>query len=513
MSRSIPVRSSHLLVITLLLSPLAWGQPKPESVVLHPCVVTGEAGFKPAPSDIKSLQGACVSAVQASVAEVVSPDEVRMLPPRVKDGCASEQNRESCLGELATSSGANRAVLVTLTVSKKEITSIEGIVVNAGGEVLYRQKLTVDKELSAPKDSKKRAPKVFAPSAVGELSKQMRPHLLGAKRYSELRLEKPAQNSVVSGGEVLVEARLVLRKGVQDPPLERQQLVFTVARSGGEASTTLAQEVAEKGKFSAVWTPTEAGNYLIQVASPAGGLSATVRVKVVPECPQGCKEQQLCTMKGCVDCYSLSLQKPAQGAEFKVSEKVAVEARLEMREACTQSAPGQLDLTVARSDGGAPTALTLKETEKGAYSAEWTPAEAGEYTLQPVAGGVRTTVRVKADRTWKTPVAYTSAGVGVAAGLLAGFFAIQAGNAHGDLAKFYENGDAPPPSRVDEVAGLRKDIERNRTLALVSGGAGVGLVGVGAILWFIDKPSETKAPGTASLSIGPGSVRLHVLLP
>ncbi|HEX5745920.1 MAG TPA: hypothetical protein VFZ09_06730 [Archangium sp.] len=429
----------------------------------------------------------------------------------------SEQNRESCLGELATSSGANRAVLVTLTVGKKEITSIEGVVVSAGGEVLYRQKLTGDKELSTPKDPKKRAPKVFTPIAVGELSKQMRPHLLGAKRYSELRIEKPAQDSVVSGGEVLVEALLVLRKGVQNHPSEPQQLVFTVARGGDEASTTLAQkEAAEKGKFSTVWTPTKAGDYLIQVAYPVGGLSATVRVKVVPECSPGCKEQQLCTMKGCVDCYSLSLQKPAQGAEFKVSEKVAVEARLEMREACTQPAPGQLDFTVARSDGGASTALTLKEkeTEKGTYIAEWTPAEAGEYTLQPAAGGVRTTVRVKAVRTWKTPVGIASAGVGlVGGGVLAAIFASQGGTAHDELAKFYENGAAPDPSLRDEVARLRSDIERNRTQALVSGAVGVGLIGVGAALWFIDKPSETKAPGSASLSIGPGGVGLQVLLP
>ncbi|QRK13286.1 hypothetical protein JQX13_26595 [Archangium violaceum] len=118
----------------------------------------------------------------------------------------------------------------------------------------------------------------------------------------------------------------------------------------------------------------------------------------------------------------------------------------------------------------------------------------------------------KQSRTWKTPVAYAAGGTGVAAGVLAVVFAIQAGNAYDKLDAEYQNGAAPPPSRAAEVAGLRDDINRNRTLAGVSAGVGAALVATGAVLWFIDKPSEPKA-GSASLSVGPGGVGLSVLLP
>jgi hypothetical protein len=515
-SRSIPVRSPHLLVITLLLSPLAWGQPKPESVAIHPCAVTAEAGVKLHPSDIKDLQGACAKGVEASVRQVVAPEQVRVLLPEVKQSCASgNQDREACLGELATRHNADRAVFVTLTLGKAQITRVEGVVVSAGGAVLYRQELTGDKELPAPKDPKRRASKVFAPIAVEQLSKQMLPHLLGTKRYLELRIEKPAQDSVVSGGEVLVEARLVLRKGVQDPPSEQERLDFTVVRGGDEASTKLTQNKAEKGTFSTVWTPTEAGEYIIQAAYPEGGLSAKVRVKVVPQCTQACAAHQMCTMKGCADCYSLSLQKPAQGTEVRV-EQTVVEARLEMREACTQPAPKQLDFTVVRSDGGASTALTLNETEKGTYSTVWTPAGAGDYTLQSATGGVSAKVRVRAGPNWKVPVGYGAVGVGAVGVALTTIFAIQSIGSENELGAFYESGAAPPPSRRDDVERLRKDIENKRILAGASAVLGVASGIFGFVLLGSEgqsKQTTQAAPGSAKLSVGLGGVGIHVLLP
>ncbi|WNG34332.1 hypothetical protein F0U61_12355 [Archangium violaceum] len=155
----------------------------------------------------------------------------------------------------------------------------------------------------------------------------------------------------------------------------------------------------------------------------------------------------------------------------------------------------------------------VEQQPQGVSGSNTQGAVTGESTEKPeLVPSVTETQKRAESRTWKTPVAYAAGGTGVAAGVLAVVFAIQAGNAYDKLDAEYQNGAAPPPSRAAEVAGLRDDINRNRTLAGVSAGVGAALVATGAVLWFIDKPSEPKA-GSASLSVGPGGVGLSVLLP
>ncbi|PTL83674.1 hypothetical protein [Vitiosangium sp. GDMCC 1.1324] len=179
--------------------------------------------------------------------------------------------------------------------------------------------------------------------------------------------------------------------------------------------------------------------------------------------------------------------------------------------------PATSDAPIAKVEPAPPAAQQPQGSGDVGSSASGSGTQ-GAVTTGPTAKpdlvpSVTETQKSAESRTWKTPVAYAAGGVGLAAGVLAVVFAIQAGNAYDKLDAEYQNGAAPPPSRAAEVAGLRDDINRNRTLAGVSAGVGAVLVGAGAYLWFSDKPSETKTPGTASLSVGPGGVGLRVLLP
>lgn len=113
---------------------------------------------------------------------------------------------------------------------------------------------------------------------------------------------------------------------------------------------------------------------------------------------------------------------------------------------------------------------------------------------------------------WRKPVAYTSAGLGVVALGLAGFFAISGENAMVKSNAFYGNNTFPDITQLDQIAQLRQDAQNKRTLAGVSAAVGAVLVGTGAYLWLTDRPAS-PSPGTAALSVGPGGVGVHVLLP
>jgi hypothetical protein len=115
-------------------------------------------------------------------------------------------------------------------------------------------------------------------------------------------------------------------------------------------------------------------------------------------------------------------------------------------------------------------------------------------------------------RTWKTPAGIAGVGAGVVGLGLATLFTLQANDATKELNAFYANGTAPvrTDDTVQRIRELRDSADSKRTLALVSGAAGVVLAGAGAVLWLTDTP---PAPGTARLSVGPGSVGLLVVLP
>ncbi|HYO55559.1 hypothetical protein [Archangium sp.] len=115
-------------------------------------------------------------------------------------------------------------------------------------------------------------------------------------------------------------------------------------------------------------------------------------------------------------------------------------------------------------------------------------------------------------RTWKTPVAYASAGVGVVALGLAGFFAISGENDMVKSNEFYKNNAYPAHAQLEEIARLRDGARTRRTLAGVSTAVGAALVGTGVYLWLNDRPAS-PAPGVAALSVGPGGVSVLGFLP
>ncbi|HSP80994.1 MAG TPA: hypothetical protein VLQ93_20900 [Myxococcaceae bacterium] len=130
----------------------------------------------------------------------------------------------------------------------------------------------------------------------------------------------------------------------------------------------------------------------------------------------------------------------------------------------------------------------------------------------------------RTERTWKTPVAYASAGAGAVAAGLAVFFGIQSNGTADRFNTLYANAERPEGSElplpkeelINELQELRQQVGTQRTLAGVSAGVGAALIGAGAALWFIDRPEAPagkQGPGSASLSIGPGGVGLRVLLP
>lgn len=114
--------------------------------------------------------------------------------------------------------------------------------------------------------------------------------------------------------------------------------------------------------------------------------------------------------------------------------------------------------------------------------------------------------------TWRRPAAYASAGVGVVALGLAGFFAL---SSNSDVAKsneFYKDNAYPAFNQLDEIAQLRESASTKRTLAGVSAGVGAALIGAGAFLWLQDRPAS-PAPGVAAFSVGPHGVSVLGFLP
>ncbi|MFY0571693.1 hypothetical protein ACN28E_48800 [Archangium lansingense] len=114
---------------------------------------------------------------------------------------------------------------------------------------------------------------------------------------------------------------------------------------------------------------------------------------------------------------------------------------------------------------------------------------------------------------WKKPVAYTSAGVGIAALGLAGFFVIDGNNAMVESNKPYENNQYPPQSDLGRISELRAKASQQRVLAGVSAAVGVALVGTGVYLWLDDRRAATPTPGVAAFSVGPGGVSIVGFLP
>jgi len=329
----------------------------------------------------------------------------------------------------------------------------------------------------------------------------------------------------VHGDAVRLRATLKPCPGAPFP----DELRFNVTRSDGGEWGGLGKQTQEKpGSYVIDWKPGDDGQYRIEVlANTPGTVKKEMTVTVVTSCTPACESaSHECTRSGeCVSAFSgLVIVAPTQEMKLMRGELASVRARLERKPRAKSPYPEQLTLQVTRGEGGEQTPVTLSRmatAEDGmssTYSNLWTPAETGEYTLKVQGAGLSAETKVKVGRSWATE-AYISAGVGGVAVLGAVVLGLLAGNANGKINDEYLNGAAPTPERAAGVGVLRDRVKSYRTGALLSAGLAVAGGGVALFLWPSHKPSEaqtqakTSSPGTASLSIGPGGVGLHVLLP
>jgi hypothetical protein len=165
-----------------------------------------------------------------------------------------------------------------------------------------------------------------------------------------------------------------------------------------------------------------------------------------------------------------------------------------------------------------PAPLTPPEPPPPPPSAEPPPAQAQAAPPPPQptpatpAPAAAVSQAAPSARTWKTPTAYATAGAGVVALGLAGFFALQASNTLDELDAPYRDGRFPRRDELPQLAERKDKLSTQRTLSGVSAALGAALVGTGVYLWLSDRPGSTT-PGATALSAGPGGVKLRVLLP
>ncbi len=115
-------------------------------------------------------------------------------------------------------------------------------------------------------------------------------------------------------------------------------------------------------------------------------------------------------------------------------------------------------------------------------------------------------------QSWKTPVAYSAAGVGLVAMGLAGYLALSGDQAMRQSNLPFANNGYPLVTEVDSVLALRAEASRKRTFAGIGAAAGAVLLGTGAYLWFTDRP-RAATPGLSGVSVGPGGVSVSGVLP
>jgi hypothetical protein len=118
-------------------------------------------------------------------------------------------------------------------------------------------------------------------------------------------------------------------------------------------------------------------------------------------------------------------------------------------------------------------------------------------------------------RSWKTPVGLVGVGVGAVGLGLGTFLALDADKQAKEFnQRYFDANEAPKSTPQQKFFDDRDAIKSKRTLAVVSGAAGLVLGGVGAVLWLTDGPSDKpKKAGDTRLSAGPGNVGLLVVLP
>lgn len=118
-------------------------------------------------------------------------------------------------------------------------------------------------------------------------------------------------------------------------------------------------------------------------------------------------------------------------------------------------------------------------------------------------------------RTWKTPAGITGMALGAVGLGVAGYFVTSSNKDAKTFNDGYANG-LPLQAQLPALAQARDDAKAKRSTATLSAGAGGALLVGGAILFLIDRPSDTpkqQAAGTTRILAGPGQVGILVVLP
>jgi hypothetical protein len=145
-----PFSRIALLVALGLLVPSARAQT--ELVALHPCVLEGSKPKKQKTPQTQpdELEAICATEIARSDAQLVPSDQVRDFLAKEPEGsCAlKEPKRNLCLGRLATSTQASRALLIT--INPGTLTRVSGVVVNPSGEVLDQKSVQLRNRNNQP---------------------------------------------------------------------------------------------------------------------------------------------------------------------------------------------------------------------------------------------------------------------------------------------------------------------------------------------------------------------------
>ncbi|ATB26773.1 hypothetical protein [Melittangium boletus] len=511
------MRPLLLLAITLVFTPVAWGQT--ERVALHPCEFDTKGNIRLDDNTKKLLRDACDDFVarRYQEAQKVSLPEVKSFLLQEGGSCANreEQALNGCLDGLAQKLQATQVVLVTLRLSrekKQEVLYVTEYIVDTQGQIPKEEQRAVRKKSETWIAVFKGIEQLFASAALPPL-------------YSSVLIQKPSEGAELPvGQEVVVTAQLKVSSKRRSLP-HSKELRFSVRRIDQEQAESLPQVGSDGDTSSASWTPGEVGWYVIRASWPGKDsrpdLSAEIKVHVV-------EPQPLC---------EIEILEPAQNAKLFTGQVVSVHARLvakngEQKVKCPEAlSPDTLTFFAMRGEE-LSTPPTQMSAQNGIYSTTWVPMNEDKYTLvvaYPKEGVPRALRQVTVEHcvptgsrcTLKRTASWVSVGLGAAAGVLAGWSAFDSHTAYKALGQAYQGGEAPDFSRSEEIISLRDQYISRRNLAVGSSIAAVVLAGAGGLcLWHCDSPEQEKTPhepeampGQTLLHVGPGQVGVSVRLP
>lgn len=142
-----PSRCGLLLALAVaLVAPTVRAQaPQRERIALHPCVITG--GKK---ADVSELEAICATAAVRETMRLVPSADVRAFLEKEHGSCAKAKNRNGCLGRLAASTQATRALYITINPFTPKSTRITGLVVDETGKKIEEKPLELPRIANQP---------------------------------------------------------------------------------------------------------------------------------------------------------------------------------------------------------------------------------------------------------------------------------------------------------------------------------------------------------------------------